>query len=423
MNRDPSAPIRVATLGAAFSGNQGAAAMLEAVTRGLPRWVGPCRFSVLSTHPGDDRRVAPDGVDVVPFTAASVIPLLGLALLSRSAALVSRRLARWLGAPAALRALAEADVVVDVSGISMADSRGLPRNVYHFTYVLIPLVLGRPVVKASQALGPFRRRSNRLLARLVLPRLDAVCARGAFTEEQLRGLGLRNVERAADLAFSVDPSDEDRSRIAGILSGLVDPASMIAVSPSSVVALACRARGIDYAGSMAGLIDHAVAVHDRDVVLFAHSTRPTERMTRMNDRPVCAEILHRVRRPDRCHFLDEVFSPGELRALIDASRILVTSRFHAMVSALATATPCLVVGWSHKYAEVLEPFGLADWAVDHSATAPLALVDRYDELEDGHDRIRARILDALPRVRDGSERNFAVIARVLHEHARGAAGG
>ena len=68
-----------------------------------------------------------------------------------------------------------------------------------------PLLLGRPVVKCSQAMGPFRSPLNRRLAGLVLPRLRTICPRGdAHRGAPARTSGLTNLVPAGDLAFAME---------------------------------------------------------------------------------------------------------------------------------------------------------------------------------------------------------------------------
>ena len=61
-----------------------------------------------------------------------------------------------------------------------------------------------------------------------------------------------------------------------------------------------------------------------------------------------------------------LFSPDPVRtkAIIAAASGVVSSRFHGLVSALSSLTPALAAGWSHKYAELMGAYGLADAVVD-----------------------------------------------------------
>jgi coenzyme F420 hydrogenase subunit beta len=102
-----------------------------------------------------------------------------------------------------------------------------------------------------------------------------------------------------------------------------------------------------------------------------------------------------------------------LRALISRGDALVTSRFHAMISALATTTPVLVVGWSHKYAEVLREFDLEEWVLDFAEVPAAGLVDRVESLLETGPSIRATITARLPAVRARAEVNFDAIRRGL----------
>ena len=128
------------------------------------------------------------------------------------------------------------------------------------------------------------------------PYEDRVYARGDRTEGNLRELGLRNVEPAADLAFTLGtgeaPGDArrwftgDRAR------------DRIVVVPSSVVQGYVDERGGDYVGLMAGFVD-ALAGLGCEVLIVPHSARPGARASRMNDLPVCRAIHRRLAAPDR----------------------------------------------------------------------------------------------------------------------------
>ena len=131
----------------------------------------------------------------------------------------------------------------------------------------------------------------------------------------------------------------------------------------------------------------------------------------MNDGPVCREVAEACSSDSQVLGLDFDLTAGELRHLVAHSSILVTSRFHAMISGLATSTPTVVVGWSHKYKEVLDDFGLSSLGLDSSAlNAPSGIADIVAEVLASKDDISRQISEALPAVKIRSLRNFSAIA-------------
>lgn len=405
-------PLRVAVIGAAFTANRGSASMLRAVIDALPGRVGPCRFAVLTTYPAEDAAERPSpGVTIVPYRPWELVfPLLPLALLAALLRLV-RLPSRPVALHPALSELARADVVVDVAGISFVDGRGLPLLAYNGLMTGIPLLMGARVVKGSQALGPFRRPLNRAAARLVLPRLAAVVARGEASHGHLVDLGLEGAGRAADLAFLLETPEEARREAERLLAERGVAGRFVAIVPSAVVEGYCDRRGIDYRGRLAELAER-IAAGGTDVVLIAHAARPGRPAGRMNDLPLVRELHRRVAHP-RCHAVDAGLAPDVLRALIGRAEALVSSRFHAMISALAAGTPVLVVGWSHKYREVLRDFGLEEWAVDYSEVAEAGLGDRYEALRAAAPAVRERIAERLPAVVADAGKSLDAVAAVV----------
>jgi colanic acid/amylovoran biosynthesis protein len=408
--------ITVATLGAAYSANKGAASMVQALLDNLPERLGPTRFVAISTHPGADRRAyTRAGIEVEvasqkPVEMAVVhVPLALLAGLLRRARLPWR----WLCRPAALRAIAGADVVADLSGISFVDGRRFVVLVYNALVVMVPLALGRPVVKCAQAMGPFRSGVNRRLARLVLPRLRTICPRGEATERHLRELGLKNLRPAADLAFAMRVPPAVRERIRARLAEAA-PGPYLVVSPSQVVDTYCTEHGIDYQKVMAEFIESAAAHTGHTVVIVAHSALPDAGVNHMNDLPLCRAVHRRLSTTDRVVFFDEDLLPTELRAVISEGTLLVTSRFHAMISALTERRPMLVIGWSHKYAEVLEPFGLADLVVQYAELGSGdAILERTTELLKRADEVSESIDRTLPAAVSSATVNLDALADAL----------
>jgi polysaccharide pyruvyl transferase WcaK-like protein len=404
---------QVSIVGAALSANKGAAAMVETVVARLPEYVGPVRFALLTTYPADDQDRLPADAEMV---VVGLEPL-RLALVEFPVALlayVARKCRLPLGwvRTRANRAILNSDVVVDVAGISFADGRGIPIVVYNTLMTSIGVLLGVPTVKAAQALGPFRGRVNRLLASQVLPGLAMVCARGAATRSHLDTLGLTNVVDVSDLAFSLDeavslPADVERQL--SVIEG-----DFVTVMPSSVVKGIYEKSGSNYVDAVEKLVRSLREITGLSVVIVPHSYRVGHGEGRMNDGPVCRAVAERFIDEPGVVAIDADLTAGELRHIVSRGAVLVTSRFHAMISGLATATPTVVVGWSHKYKEVLSDFGLEDFGFDAQCLDDPSIVTGKVVDALGHrDAIIGRIHAGLPTVKERSARNFSVIAEVM----------
>ena len=406
-------PVHIAIIGAALSANKGAAAMLETVVARMPDVVGECRFDILTTYPEADADRIPTGsavriIGLQPIRLAFVeFPIALLVLLARLL-----RLPTFWVRSRGCRAMLDADVVVDVAGISFADGRGVAILGYNVLMTGVPLLLGVPTVKAAQAMGPFKKLPTKIAAKLVLPHLATICARGARTREHLDSLRLTNVVDVADLAFSLSEASDLPSVVA--TSVLAAGEDFIVIMPSAVVKGIFEAQGGNYVEAVASLVREIRTITGKGVVIAPHSYRAGMPEGRMNDGPVCRDVSTACSADPMVVGVDADLTAGELRKLVSMGSVLVTSRFHAMISGLATCTPTVVVGWSHKYKEVLDDFGLADYGMDSAELVnPQKLGKIVGDVLTSRDLIAAQIGAALPAVRERSMKNFDVIASAV----------
>ena len=403
-------PVRIAIIGAALSANKGAAAMVESVMARLPNEMGDCHFDILTTYPDADASRIPAGADAAvvglqPLRLALVeFPIACLALVARTL-----RIPLFWVRSRGCRSMLDSSVVVDVAGISFADGRGFAIVVYNALMTGVPLLLGVPTVKAAQALGPFQSIPNKWLAPLVLRRVKTVCARGGRTREHLDSLGGVNAVDVADLAFSLDEAAGLPSAVSAALGSI--ESNFIVVMPSAVVKGIFESTGGNYVSAMASLVSEIRSKTGRSVVIAPHSYRAGLPEGRMNDGPVCREVAEACAGDSQVLGLDSDLTAGELRHLVALGSVLVTSRFHAMISGLATSTPTVVVGWSHKYKEVLDDFGLSSLGLDSSAlNNPSETAGVVARVLSERDELSQQITAALPAVKVRSLRNFSAIA-------------
>jgi colanic acid/amylovoran biosynthesis protein len=90
--------------------------------------------------------------------------------------------------------------------------------------------------------------------------------------------------------------------------------------------------------------------------------------------------------------------PLRLKGILGAAQLVVASRFHALVGALAQGVPALATGWSHKYAGLLADFG-----------CPEAMVNVGDGADDLSAKVDALLSPAsreplIARLRENAQR-------------------
>jgi polysaccharide pyruvyl transferase WcaK-like protein len=368
-------------------------------------------FHLLSVSPEMDRK----SNDIPALRIIAARPLLLVAVYLPMSLLVwpfarLRTGRRMLSAVPMFRALLESDAVIDLSGISFSSPRGLALLGYNLACTVPALLFGCRLAKLSQAFGPFQGRAYRSIARAVLSRCAILVARGAGSATHLQSLGLKRYQVLPDTSFSMRTTERALRAAAELerAHGLKSP--WIAVNPSQVVARSCAQAGIDYCGEIAEFVA-GLARDGRSVALVPHSTAP--RGSRNNDDEIVREICNRLPAGVCVAVFDGDYDARTLRALIGRAELLVGSRFHAIIAALCGNVPPLVIGWGHKYRELMELFGLEVWAFDWSMLRQRGLRARFDELSCRQDSIRAQIAKRLPPVINLSERNFILVRELL----------
>ena len=402
----------ISIIGSALSGNKGAAAMLESSIHTLSTRIPGVRFTLFSMYPTEDREQNRyENLDIVPASPRQLgVTINTLALLYRILPPLRGLLRRR---SRAIAALASSSVLLDQGTFTDGREKFL---LYNVASILPALNVKTPVFKCAQAVGPFENPINRRAAKTFLPKVATLTTRGRITHEYAESLGLGNLLAGADYAFSLELDGSEASSAAETIDlSFFDSGTVVGGSPSVVLQKKVDAAGGDYIANIVSFVD-AMTASGRKVLIVPHSVRTGTDKTHNNDLPLCREIASRIDSPDSVLSLDREYDSQVLRYLIGRCDFFVASRFHAMVSSLAMSVPTLVIGWSHKYEEVLEMFELSEWAFGHSALTPEYLLERFDALVADRDVVDAKLREHLPTVKSRSLAQADAIAELVRSH-------
>lgn len=405
---------RITIIGSALSGNKGASAMLEAAIQTLRERLDSPRFTLLSMYPAEDaaQNIYPD-LEIVPAAPRQLgVTINSLALAYRLLPFLRRTLRER---SASIRALAESSVLLDQGGITFTDGRE-KFLLYNIASILPALNVKTPVFKCAQAVGPFRNPINRRASRTFLPKAHTIVTRGRITHEFAEELGLTNLVAGADYAFSLELDGTEAAEVGAHVDLTFFEGDVVGVCPSVVLQKKVDGRGGDYTGQLVSFIE-SVRAQGKRVLLIPHSVRTGTEKTHNNDLPLCRDIHARLQPGDDLLFVDRELTSQQLRYLIGRCDLFVASRFHAMVSSLAMAVPTLVIGWSHKYREVLEMFELEEWAFGHDQLTPEHLAGRFADLAARRAEVKAKLDEHLPEVKRRSLLQADLIADLVRSRS------
>ena len=93
----------------------------------------------------------------------------------------------------------------------------------------------------------------------------------------------------------------------------------------------------------------------------------------------------------------------------------MVSRFHAMVTALSSKIPVLVIGWSHKYLEVMRSFGQAGMVIDHRKVDQNSILMNLEHLIDNRIKISKTIENSLFEVKRKSQHQIDFAIKFLYK--------
>lgn len=382
----------------ALTGNRGTEAMVTTCIQQIRRRYPKAQICIASYYPLDDltektAKYCKDRSLYVYSSTPSALVLrwLPLSLLAWIFPFLKKKNCRDLGS---VLELLGADGVLDVAGVSFIDGREkfLPFNVL----TLLPfLIHGVKVFKLSQAVGPISSLPNRFCARLILPRLSGLFVRGRRTEGLVAQSRLSvSPKYYPDVSFSLKSGSyaryQDRDEYA------------IGIIPSSLV----MGNHAPYISEMASVIARLQDGGYRPEII-THSWRESGK-GRNNDVVAAAAINSQL--VTKAPVYGVGMDSQELRQQISQYSAVVTSRFHGLIAALETQTPPLVIGWSHKYLEVLETFDLKEtYCIDYQNIDAEAILERIQEVVRGGLGLSAKIAHHLEATKMLSERQFDAV--------------
>lgn len=235
----------------------------------------------------------------------------------------------------------ESDVtaVLDASGFLYSDQWGAAKIHRMSKRVEGLRAKGVPVVFLPQAFGPFKDADTKVAIKRLVDASTLIFARD--------NVSMRHMTEAAGTPPQLRQAPDFTNLVSAEGKPAADfPANALLIVPNSRMLDKTDASAANqYLPLLMDVIregrakgfEPAVLVHDSNEDLLLGQR-------------IQAELGQPVK-------LIEVDDPRHLKAYLAAASAVVGSRFHALVGALASGTPSIAIGWSHKYDELMNDYG------------------------------------------------------------------
>jgi polysaccharide pyruvyl transferase WcaK-like protein len=259
---------------------------------------------------------------------------------------IARAMPAFLRRKLKLATAHEVDVLLDASGFSYGDYWGVDNLKRRLVDRLVRWRRpGRKAIMLPQALGPFTSAESKKLFEQAVALLDHVFVRDQQSMKHVSAVtSARHVSLAPDFTGLLHPELDARySELVG--AGFIIPNEKVVTGHDEGLRNA-------YLDFLVQAVESAIDAGNR-VHILVHEGEKDARIAR--------ELNSRLSRPLN---IADLPSTLQTKALIGQAKFVVGSRFHGVVSALTAGVPPLVVGWSHKYEELLSEYGIADFIVN-----------------------------------------------------------
>jgi len=277
------------------------------------------------------------------------------------------------------------DGVIDVSGFAIGDEWGVKNSQFYQYHNSIFESFGKPVVFMPQAWGPFTSQSIRQLSAAAINLSDCAYARDKRSYlymNELEGVDRHKIKLAPDIAYQFEGASQEKAIQILKENGLIsNEKNMVGIMPNMQVYIRTNGKGHEnkYVKLLIDLSKYFLNRQNFSIVLIPHQVQPVENPEIPDDRFLCDLIKISLGNVQDIVTLKDYYSAELLKAIIGRMDLIIGSRYHGIVAALSQMIPTLVLGWSHKYFELLSDVGIEQYIADHknlNKDELLALVEK-----------------------------------------------
>lgn len=287
--------------------------------------------------------------------------------------------------------ISKIDVILDASGFAFSDQWGawaakkLVQKANKSTRKKQPLIL------MPQALGPFQKNEIKKWTNLLFNRAEIIFARDKQSFDYSTVLASKDkLLKCPDFTVGLEPMEVDIS-LPKKFACIVPNIRMLDKTNSSENYLNFIKKSVDSIENLN--IEPVFLIHDGEEDLKVVS--------------LLGEKYQKIR-------VIQHDNPKALKWILGKSQFVIGSRFHALVSSLSQAVPCIGVGWSHKYEELFIDFNTKETLIKNLEDLEKLefIIQRLADVEQ-HKDISEKIKIAANKIKQEVEHMWNMVLQII----------
>ncbi|MHC4627328.1 MAG: polysaccharide pyruvyl transferase family protein [Planctomycetota bacterium] len=318
------------------------------------------------------------------------------------------------------RMAGQLDAILDIHGFAFGDAWGVGSAHMAKEWTRFCRETGKQFIFMPQAWGSFEKKGFTEPICTMMDDSALYYSRDTVSQHHLaeiQGKDVNQIPLAPDIVFRFPGASPAAG--ASLLKRLGVAAGskpLIGIAPNMKVFMRTAGKGTGnaYLRLLVQLCDHCADQLQASVVLIPNQIRPPGD-NRRDDRYLCGLVQSAVRSPASCVAIRDFHYAEEFGSIIANCELLFGSRFHALVFALSQGVPVLALSWSHKYGELLRPFGLGDFVFEHDHLEPETIVAMLERLWGERETRADTIQAALPPLRKRVDAVFDQVAATIRD--------
>ncbi len=411
--------ILVVNFGGRF--NKGGVALVNSMIETLTYFIPECKFTALA-HQANYNQYPIKVIETVGNNSSFKAGLKALNLLMASFLLmVYNKLGIHLKPRnEILREYVESDAVINTGGDNLTEDYGTLSLAFNLNYLLIGLLLKKPVVVYAESIGPFKGTISRLMANFVLNRVDLITIREEISKENLNKINVNkpHICITADSAFLLKAVNSTRLTELLTKENITENnRPLVGISISKIISRygfsdfeKPEEKYNQYVSVMAKTIEYITENLGATVVIVPHVIDPR----RNDDRWVADDVCKLVPNKSKVISIKEDYTPEELKGIIGHCDLFIGARMHATIASTSMLVPTIGIAYSHKiYGIVGEMLGQKEYILDVKELTYESLISRIDDVWKNREKIKKQLEIKVPQVKERAMLNGKLVKELL----------